>query len=347
VEVWRQRALRLVCILFVAALGASALVAAGPTSHAAAAGPCGPPVVSAIACENSLPGDPQSDWYINTSGDPTLQGFATAMSVNAGQTISFKVDSTASSYHFDILRLGYYQGDGARKVAAHLAPSASFPQPQPACLTDSTTGLIDCGNWAASASWTAPTTAVSGYYIAHLYRDDNGAGSLIPFVVRDDGSHSAILYETDDETQEAYNTYGGNSLYQCTVACPPGNPQGYKGAYAVSYNRPWHTADDDQGRSWFLYAELPMIEFIEQNGYDVSYVSASDIDANGGQIANHQIFMDAGHDEYWSANQRASVQAAINHGVNAAFFSGNEIFWKTRFAPSADGTSTRTASARA
>ena len=68
-----------------------------------------------------------------------------------------------------------------------------------------------------------------------------GGSSLIPFVVRNDASHSDILFQTDDETWQAYNTYGGNSLYQCTVNCPPGSPEAYKGAAKVSYNRPWHT----------------------------------------------------------------------------------------------------------
>ena len=109
------------------------LVGAHP---AAAAGPCGPPVSSVIACENTLPGDPPSDWDVSGIGDSTIQGFATQMSVNVGQTESFKVSTPASSYHIDILRVGYYQGNGARKVVSGLAPSASLPQTQPACKND-------------------------------------------------------------------------------------------------------------------------------------------------------------------------------------------------------------------
>ena len=144
--------------------------------QAAAAGPCGPPVVSVIACENSLPGDPPSDWQVSGAGDSTIQGFATSMSVNVGQTVSFKINTPATSYHIDILRIGYYQGDGARKVVSDMLPTASLPQTQPSCKNDSTgpTGLIDCGNWAVSASWTVPSTAVSGLYVAHLVRNDSG-----------------------------------------------------------------------------------------------------------------------------------------------------------------------------
>ena len=178
-------------------------------------------------------------------------------------------------------------------------------------------------------------------YLAHLVRNDTGGGSLIPFVVRNDASHSDILYQTSDETMEAYNTYGGNSLYQCTVNCPPGNPEAYKGADKVSYNRPWHTPLDDQGRSWFMYAEYPMIRFLEANGYDVSYTSGYDVARPGGSLLlNHKMFISSAHDEYWSGDQRANVLAARNAGVNLAFFSGNEVFWKTRWEPSIDGSNT-------
>src|SRR5207302_2741535 len=109
---------------------------------ASAAGPCGPPVVSVIACENTVIGDPKSVWLVSGAGDQTLQGFATAMSVNVGQTVSFKISSTQAAYHIDIVRLGYYQGNGGRRVAQGITPSAPFPQTQPACKTDATTGLI-------------------------------------------------------------------------------------------------------------------------------------------------------------------------------------------------------------
>jgi hypothetical protein len=308
---------------------------------AAAASPCGPPVTSVIACENTLPGDPPSDWQVSGAGDSTIQGFATATSVNAGETESFKINTPASSYHIDILRIGYYQGNGARKVVSGVLPTASLPQSQPACKNDTApTGLIECGNWAVSASWVVPSNAVSGLYIAHLVRNDTGGSSLIPFVVRNDSSHSDILFQTSDETWQAYNTYGGNSLYQCTVNCPPGNPEAYKGANKVSYNRPWHSALDDQGRSWFMYAEYPMIRFLEQDGYDVSYTSGYDVATRGPLLRNHKAFMSVGHDEYWSGDQRANVEAARDAGVNMAFFSGNEVFWKTRWEPSIDGSNT-------
>jgi Bacterial Ig domain/Purple acid Phosphatase, N-terminal domain len=308
----------------------------GSAIPAFAAGPCGPPVVNPVACENTNPGNPQPEWDVNGSGDPSLQGFATDISVNKGSTISFKINTTASSYSIGIFRFGYYQGNGARKIAT-LTPSAKLPQSQPTCMTNAPTGLVDCGNWAVSASWSVPTTAVSGVYMAVLVRPDTGGASQIPFVVRDDSSHSDILFQTDDTTWEAYNQYGGNSLYLGSAPTSDGR------AYKVSYNRPF--ADRSQGggygtSNFFFYAEYPMIRFLEANGYDVSYQSGVDADRNGSLIKNHKTLVTAGHDEYWSGGMRANVQGARDSGVNIAFFTGNEVFWKTRFENSIDGSGT-------
>jgi hypothetical protein len=293
-----------------------------------------------IVCENALPGTPPSEWQVEGVGSPAIQGYATSMSVDVGQTESFKIDTESSSYHINILRLGYYGGDGARLVAANIKPTATLPQKQPACLTSSATGLIDCGNWGVSASWAVPSTAVSGVYIALLV-SSNGDESQIPFVVRNDASHSEILLQTSDATWEAYNDYGGNSLYTCTVACPPGEPEGYKAAYAVSYNRPFDGSFAvDGGASYLYYAEYQMMYWLEENGYNVSYTSESEVDHNGALLKNHKVFISSGHDEYWSEGQRANVEAALAAGVNLAFFSGNELFWKTRWGPSTEGTNT-------
>jgi hypothetical protein len=219
-------------------------VSAALETTAQATDPCDPVTSNPIVCENSKPGTPDTKWDVSGIGDPTLQGFATDISVNVGQTEHFKIQSTAAAYRIDIYRLGWYQGNGARLITS-FTPQVQFPQPQPACVTDSSSGLIDCGNWAESASWAVPSTAVSGVYIARLTRLDDGGASHIPFIVRDDSSHSDLLFQADDSTWEAYNDYGGNSLYKCAVACPPGNPVGYKAAFKDSYNRPiWSRASD-------------------------------------------------------------------------------------------------------
>ncbi len=326
----------------------TASMAPGPAvdiAQGAGADPCAVPVTNAVACENSKPGNSPLDWYVPGTGDTDIQGFGTAMSINAGESLSFKVKTAATKYHLNIFRLGYYQGLGARQMQGNILPTATLPQTQPKCDEFSASGLIDCGNWAVSASWTAPADAVSGLYIAVLTRDDiaptssHSGVSQIPFVVRNDGGSSDMVVQTSDPTWQAYNSYGGNSLYGCTVSCPPGNPMAYKAAFKVSYNRPFfYTNINDP--NWYQSSEYPMIFFLEQNGYDVSYISGLDTATRPAQLLNHKVFMSSGHDEYWSGSQRSNVEAARDAGVNLAFFTGNEIFWRTRWEPSQSGPAT-------
>ena len=280
------------------ALGLFLSTALGSGAELAQAAPCDPPIQNAIVCENSKPGNPQSEWDVSGGGDPSIQGFATDISVDHGETVHFKIDTPSTAYHLDIYRMGYYGGDGARKVAT-VTPSASLPQAQPNCLDDTTTGLIDCGNWAESASWAVPADAVSGIYFAKLVRTDQPSdGSHIFFIVRDDASHSKLLFQTSDTTWEAYNQYGGRSLYSSDTGGPGTNPDR---AYKVSYNRPLTVRGGIPEDSPFN-AEYPMVRWLERNGYDVSYFTGVDSARFGSEILEHKTFLSVGHDEYWSGD---------------------------------------------
>jgi len=167
-------------------------------------------------------------------------------------------------------------------------------------------------------------------------RNDTGGASQIVFVVRNDSSHSAILFQTSDETWQAYNGYGGHSVYGPTDVFDLTSR-----AYKVSYNRPSDTRTfSSEAATWVFGEEYPMVRWLESNGYDVTYFTGVDAARDGALIQNHKIYLSVGHDEYWSGPQRTSVEAARDAGVNLAFFSGNEVFWKTRWENSIDGSNT-------
>jgi hypothetical protein len=289
-----------------------------------------------VVLENQKPGTPRDIWEVDPGTDSTLiQGFTTEISTNLGGRVDFKVDNQTGNpdYQIDIYRLGYYGGDGARFIAT-LDHDAVSPVVQPAPLSVPSTGLVDAGNWQTTDSWTVPSDAVSGVYIANVI--DGAEKFQIPFIVRDDSSHSDIVFQTSDQTWQAYNGWGGTNVYG-------GNGPGFGGsAYAVSYNRPIITRDGStiEGgeaasvNDMVFSGEYPAISWMEQNGYDVSYISGIDAATNGSLLLNHQVYMDAGHDEYWTNSQRANVQTAADAGVNLIFLSGNEMYWQTRLEPS-------------
>jgi Domain of unknown function (DUF4082)/Bacterial Ig-like domain/Bacterial Ig domain len=345
----RSRLLRgVLCALI--AVPAAALLPLVATTGASAADPCGSGS-NTIVCENSKPGTPMSDWFSpNAYGN--VQGFSTQESVQAGDTVQFKVQSP-TPYHVEIYRLGYYGGDGARELSTPTQASQSYPanftkdgtpgspldttvvdgdpDGKPLnCPSNSGTGLVDCGNWPVTSTWSVPSDAVSGLYIANFDQTDGNGLMPYPFVVRDDSSHSDVVVQTDDETWQAYNTWGGRNLYQGNGPAPDGR------AYQVSYNRPL----DIGGDNGVFGSEFEMLSWLEQNGYDVSYLSGVDVSTRPADLLNHRMFMSSGHDEYWTQDQFTNVLNARHAGVDETFFSGNEVSWKTRFTPSTDGTST-------
>ncbi len=282
---------------------------------------------NAIVTENALPGNPYSEWGVPNFRDNSIAGFATKMSLNRGETVRFKINvQSGASFTLKIYRIGYYGGNGARLVANLGSFSGTV---QPNGNYNSSTGLLDCGNWSESANWTIPSSAVSGLYIAKLERSGGGSNH-IAFIVRNDASNSDIYLQLPDATWQAYNGYGGNSLYDGTTSWPSGH------AVKVSYNRPFFPYNslfntDGREADWYMNAEYPMIRWLERNGYDVTYTGCNDVANNGSRLFNHRVFATIGHDEYWSKSHRDNVEAARNAGVHLAFFTGNEVYWKTRW----------------
>ncbi|MCX5063193.1 DUF4082 domain-containing protein [Streptomyces sp. NBC_00452] len=302
-------------------------------SAQAASDPCGSGS-NPVVCENSKPGTPKTDWFSpNAYGD--IKGFSTKESVQAGDTVQFKVQSK-TSYHVEIYRLGWYGGDGAREMSTAAQAAVTYPAnytTKPAsCTTKSGTGLVDCGNWPVTVNWTVPSDAVSGLYIANLTQTDGDGLMPYPFVVRKDSSTSDVVVQTSDETWQAYNDYGGQDLYGGTGPAPDGR------AYEVSYNRPL----DIGGDNGIYGSEYMMLSWLERNGYDVSYTSGVDVSSSSGAtlLKKHKVYLSSGHDEYWTQSQYSNVLAARKAGVRQGYFSGNEVFWKTRLTPSIDGTNT-------
>ena len=161
----RRSTRRLALVSGVAAIVVAGIV--GVVPRAFAADPCAP-LLNPIACENSKPGTSPDDWDIAVLATPRSRASPPSISVNVGRPIGFKIEQRAEVPH--------------RHLPPRLVPEARRPQdrhrrsPSPLPPTNqpptaspiSTTEIYDCGNWAVSASWTVPSTAVSGVYIAQL-----------------------------------------------------------------------------------------------------------------------------------------------------------------------------------
>ena len=213
--------------------------------------------------------------------------------------------------------------------------SGADNQPNP--IFNASTRTVDAGNWSVTDSWAIPSNATSGVYFAKLTTDTGNYQNMIPFIVRNDGTTSDIVYQTSDTTWEAYNPWGGYNLYQ--------GPSGTNAdrAYAVSYNRPIEmnvNTLEAQPPDFVFGEEFAAIYWLEQNGYNVNYISGIDAATQPALLLNAKTYVDVGHDEYWSQSQFANVKAAADAGVNLAFWSGNQTYWDIALAPSFDASAT-------
>jgi hypothetical protein len=112
--------------------------------------------------------------------DPTINGFAVEDAADPGTDVHLKIETDAKAFSISIYR--FMNGDGNDELVASLAEPAA-PQVQPPCLTDSTTGAMDCSNWSQSAAWSVASDARPGTYYALLRRADTGGVNHILFVV--------------------------------------------------------------------------------------------------------------------------------------------------------------------
>jgi hypothetical protein len=82
----------------------------------------------------------------------------------------------------------------------------------------------------------------------------------------------------------------------------------------------------------FLYHERKTVELAERSGLPLAYVTSMDIDGDPHLLDGAHALFTPGHDEYWTPQERASVTAARDAGMNIAFMGANTLFRRTRMA---------------
>jgi hypothetical protein len=254
-----------------------------------------------------------------------ISGYLSKASINRGEAVDLMVSTTLPSFGVQIYRMGYYGGAGSRLITS----VSSLPgQNQGVPTPDPTTGLIEA-HWTKSYTLQTDASWVSGVYTAHLVASDGSTQDTI-FVVRADGAPADIVYQVPLTTYQAYNNWGGKSLYDY-------NSTGGR-AYKVSFDRPY----TDWGTGFFYDGDYSTIRFLEARGYNVTYVTSVDTATSPGLFAGRKVFLSNYHDEYWSKAMRDNLTAGRDQGVHLLFLSANNIYWQIRFEADSSGAPNRT-----
>jgi hypothetical protein len=246
------------------------------------------------------------------------------VSVLPGQKVHFHIStSPAARYRIVLYRLGWYRGAGARIFACvpgcnkdRKGKARRRPRPAPG------SGLVRA-RWPVTDTVRFPRTAVSGYFLAKLELTRGrarGRVTYVPLILRAPPTRrSTILVQAAVNTWQAFNSWGGKSLF-------PENSTKHIPANHVSFNRPYRTLGAAP-----LQWDLPIIRFLEREGYDVSYTTDVDTDRNPRELRRHRLVISAGQDEFWSKGTRDAFETARNSGTNLAFLGAEIGEWQIRY----------------
>lgn len=283
-----------------------------------------------------------------------IEGYCGGLSHQPGDAVSLHVSSRSSRFSVTVERWG-----ATRQT---MWSSPDHPGPHHPVPPDADAN--GCG-WPATLTIPTETTWPSGFYLVTLTahdEPDESRTSHAGFVLRAGPDRHRALLVLSTNTWNAYNTWGGRSLYtggsQVSFArpfargilCRPAATRDDRKA------RPVHTGEtpDVDGTifqqyrtdnnypsaigstGWFTH-ERRFVEWAEGAGYRFDYAISSDLEIRPDCLDGYDLVIGVGHDEYWSAGQRQTLESFGADGGTIASFSGNTMFWQVRLTDTSRG----------
>ncbi len=291
-----------------------------------------------LAEENARPGT--SAWRIEGKApkggdrvpDGWVEGYADTTSARPGQDVVIRVACDAPSWHLEAYRMGWYGGDMGRLVWQSDEIDAQW---QLTTSSDRDTKMFRA-QWDPSLTITIDDTWPPGSYLLKIVSSAEQS-HYVPLTIRRDEAVGGLCVVSAVTTWQAYNPWGGCTLYECFDDTGRAEVVSFDRPYARTYH--WGSAD-------FFTHELPLIALIEELGLDCSFVTDIDLHtASSGDtddsldrlLAGRTALLTTGHDEYYSTSMRTTLEDARDRGVNLAFFGANAVYRHIRLEPNDEG----------
>lgn len=251
-----------------------------------------------------------------------IRGYTDRQSVAQGQSLRFHLANLGGndlpSLPLRIVKLGIRETPVFEAVAT--AGAQDFPSDRG----------WENNNWDVGYRLDVGDDWAPGVYAARIGTPTDDSADIF-FVVRSaaPGSTTPIVVQIPTTTINAYNNWGGASLYGYNSIASP--------AHAVSFNRP--QCDDTKWPGGYGFANewdtriRAFVCWIEAAGYRADYITNNDLHETAKLLQHYRLFISIGHDEYWSRDMRDHFDAHIASGGNAAIFGGNTCYWQIRLEP--------------
>ncbi len=298
------------------------------------------------------------NYYIGPARDEAvleIWGYTPRMSYAPGDTVALHVSTTAKTWDLEVGR----DGQAYEPVLLERGLVGSHQDTPGDC------SVQGC-NWQASHEFTIPKDWRPGGYLITLgaERDCDQVEEHHLILVRGAANTEKprVVLVCATGTWLAYNCWGGSNHYE-GITGPEGNafspqvstqrpwsrgfcklPSGapravpetphspgtmvrypyMEWAYAYGYSKKYASA------GWASY-ERHFARWLEAEGFDFDIATQHDLENEPDLLERYKCAVFVGHDEYWSANMRRSVDRFTKNGGNVARFAGN-FLWQTRIA---------------
>ena len=250
------------------------------------------------------------------NGDAHIEAFTSESSGVPGTRIGLMVSTREHDYRVVAYRIGDYDGGSGHRVWTSTTHRGRI-QGKPRFSSYETRTII--APW--SRDLTVDTTGWRpGLYVFKL-RTGNRWEAQVPYVVSSPSANGTIALVAPVTTWQAYNRWGGYSLYW----------SGFddRRSWAVSFDRPYHPV---RGANDFRQTMVPVVILAEQQGLPLSYFTNVDLHAHADALLGALGYVSIGHDEYWTPRMRETVLKLRGHGTNLAFLGANTMYWRIRLA---------------
>ena len=245
-----------------------------------------------------------------------LEAYADSTSIRAGDGIALRArDPDGSSsrdirYPLQVVRLGWPD-----QLMLDTTVNLRL-RPVP---TDAATHGCD---WPISYTVRTRSSWPSGLYLARFGSGDQTAE--VPFVLRPERKSPSvkILLQVPFTTLQAYNAYGGKSLYDY-------NSSAGQRASFVAMDRPLDHPFYRGADPWMPV----LVRWLARAGYQVDMCSSINLHGDANVLDGYQLMLMGGHDEYWTREMRNRVDDFINRRGNVVVLGGNTCWFQSRLEP--------------
>jgi hypothetical protein len=276
-----------------------------------------------LRAEDAQPGQPGFEIPPDTGGR-VVTGYADRRSAACGDTVSVALSGPPSVVRLEAYRLGAYR----EAIGRLIWRSGDVPVTQrPLPAVQPGTNLREA-SWPVSVRMPVTTAWPPGFYLLVVRAAGGIAGPAIPLIVRDDAGEAPIMFTASTLTWNAYNDWGGYSLYR-----GPGLTSAARFAArgrVASFRRPL----EGSGYRQMVFMDLPVVRRLEElaaaRGLDVAYTTDVDVDQRPSQWLRHAELVFGGHSEYWTRRAYDALAAVRGTGVNLVFLGANNLWWHAR-----------------